>query len=57
MKVSLQEDSLFKRIEELLREKYTKGGGIDSLYVDKGNMEIKAVTKNGMWRIKFNSKS
>jgi len=57
MKVSLQEDNLFKRIEALLREKYTKGGGIDSLYVDSAKLEIKFMTKNGMWRIKFNSKS
>ena len=57
MKVTLLEDSLFKRIEALLREKYTQGAGIESLYVDKAKMEIKAVTKNGMWRIKFNSKS
>ena len=57
MKVSLLEDNLFKRIEELLREKYAKGGGIDSLYVDRAKMEIKAVTKNGVWRLKFNSKT
>ena len=54
MKMSVHDHELFKKLEEMVRALYKKGGY--SVFVDEYNMEIKAVNDRGVWHLKFEPK-
>jgi hypothetical protein len=53
---SMQDFEFFKRVEALVRELYKRGSGVSSIYIDHVGMEIKLITRNGTWNIKFEEK-
>jgi len=53
---SMQDFEFFKRVEALVRELYKRGSGVSSIYIDHVDMEIRLITRNGTWKIKFEEK-
>jgi len=54
MDMSVQDYELLKKLEEVVRALYKKGGY--SIFIDELNVEIKAVNDRGIWRFKYEPK-
>ena len=51
MSMTVQDFEILKKLEEVVRELYKKGG--HSIFIDEPNMEIKAASVRGIWKLKF----
>ena len=54
MHMTVQDFEILKKLEEVVRELYKKGG--HSIFIDEPNMEIKAANDRGIWKFKFEPK-